>query len=498
MSIKMSEVLTTPGSIVPTTLIPEQLMPTASVPGQTKSQRGDKRTRSLTIRELACNLRDAVVAISGQIVFLDPGGIPALITQRGNGFFIKGHYIICPANLVLIGPKTGLKRLPPSLIQSENGYSNQFIRVSRILVDVSNVNGSGHSYSYEADIVGLDGAANLAVLRINPTKAWNINNPSIRVCHPILQWGKSRNSCSGDTVILIGNICSPASITGSDTTLAVAENAITLGILSDNRYVFPGGQVPGELLLLSNILPHGEQQGLPIITTHGTVIGMTVHVYDSYTYNIGLSEFFMRLPVKALIRSYQDKCIPERYQGFITLISDPIGDYYVFNKSWIGIAGILMDAQDYDTTINITSRAPIAEGDALTHLPCCKEILGYRVLAVAGELPTEVFIPGNSPPNSLIPTLSLSPAYGIINRGDIITHLNGCPLGDRKGQISPSLVMWRIQPGAKVKISYRKQTEQFEHTHEVIVHTQSYQPFLDFPFYSRFQIPLQGMLPTLL
>ncbi len=44
------------------------------------------------------------------------------------------------------------------------------------------------------------------------------------------------------------------------------ENAITIGILADNRFVFPGGQVPGELLLISNIIGHGSNSGLPIIT----------------------------------------------------------------------------------------------------------------------------------------------------------------------------------------------------------------------------------------
>lgn len=421
--------------------------------------------RQPNIREIVCKIRDAVVTISGQIIY-DEG---SLITQRGNGFFIKGHYIICPSDLVLINPQTKLKRIPAS--------TSEVVRVSRILVDVSNVNGSGQSYTYEADVVGIDGAANLAILRINPTNDWNVHNPSIRVCHPVLQWGKSRSSGSGDTIILIGNITAPI-----HDILPVSENAVTFGILSDNRYVFPTGHVPGELLLLSNVLPHGNQ-GLPIITTYGTVIGMTIHVHGSYSYNVGISEFFMRRSVKALIRTYQDKSISERYQRFITLVKDPIGDYYSFNKSWIGIAGVLMDAQDYNTTIKDVTRIPMMKEDSseqcsntLFNSTSCKEIVGYRVTSLVKG----------------------SVVDGLITPGDIITHLNGCPLGDRKGQISPSLVMWRIDPEDKVKISYRKQEEHFQHNHDIVINTQSYPISLDFPFYSRSNFSLQDMLHILL
>jgi hypothetical protein len=488
------------------------------------SSESDKK---LSMRELACSLRDAVVSISGQSIFTLDDGTESLITQNGNGFFIKGHYIICPADLILISPiiLESRNRSPEfntkeyfQPVGNNNKYLNAMIRVSKILVDVSNVNGSGKSYSYEADIIGIDGAANVAVLRIATNNEWNQSNPSIHLCHPFLQWGKSRSSCPGDTIIAIGNISAPANIgllSGiiDDTFMCLnnsllypgAENGVVIGNISDNRYVFPGGQVPGELLLLSNIMTKGFQRGLPVITLDGTIIGMTLFInssielinhhkssYLSPNYNIALSEFFMRRPVKALIRSYQDNCIPDHYKGFIEKVSDPISDYYRFNKACLGISGILMGQEDFNTKIqNVAHRSTSDDSKSTPHIiltripfsrdffikgPKYKELVGYRLLYISRE----------------------SPLFKSLSIGDIITHINGCPLGDRKGQISPSLVMWRVRPGEIVTIQYKKQNENFDTVHEINVCVGSYEPFMDFPFYGLSIPSLSNMFSILM
>ena len=461
------------------------------------SNRSDLSDRSYTMRELACNLRDAVVLVSGHGLVTESTGKTTITTRTGNGFFIKGHYIICPADLILMHPDTfsSGQRIPshPSISTSGLGGAtnpNALIRVSRILVDVSNVNGCSSAYSYEADIIGIDGAANIAVLCINMDHAWNHGNPPLRVCHPVLQWGKSRSSCPGDRVMVIGNTSAVATIglTRSKDEMLAAENAIAIGNIADNRYIFPGGQVPGELLLLSHIMTHGTQRGLPVITIDGTVIGMIVHIANG-EYNVAISEFFMRRPVKALIRSRQDNAVPDHYRGFVELVDDPIGQYYRFNKSWLGLSGIMMTPADYHTDLvmhsdNTITRVPAP--DPLSTGPSSKEIMGYRILMT------------NSP-NPLFPSLKSSPSIlEVISHGDIITHINGCLLGDRKKQIAPSLVMWRVRPGDTITLMYKKQAERFETTHEIMVPTDSYDPFLDFPFYAYSSASIQSMLPTLI
>ena len=245
-----------------------------------------------------------------------------------------------------------------------------------------------------------------------------------------------------------------------------AENSIIIGNISDTRYVFPYGQVPGELLLLSNVFSVGDQKGLPVLNTEGMVIGMILSINSSIRYNIALSEFFMRRPIKALISIYQNNTIAEHYKGFIEQVFDPLGNYYKYNKSTLGLGCVLVTQEDYNTNIIYNSsyiRIPYFDTDMkLTDGPHCKEIVGYRVLI------------------RLIPDL----LNDVINIGDIITHINECPLGDRKGQISPSLVMWRVKPGELITMTYKKQTERFATSYTINVETKAYDALFDYPFYS--------------
>lgn len=403
-------------------------------------------SKPLRIQEIFCNIRDSVVLISSQTII--PDGSVSI--KNGNGFFIKGHYIICPYSVVCN------ERNKPD--------------VDIILVTVSNVNMLGKSYCYEAEILGIDAAGNIAILVINKEKQWNIKNPAIEICHPVLHWGKSRSCSPGDKIFIIGET------TGFDTLgftniniSGSAENGVAIGNISDNRYVSYGGYIPGELLLLSNITIKGSQSGLPVIDRKGCIIGMYLNVETPSHLNLALSEFFMRRPVKALIRSSIDKQIPDRYNGFV----ETVDSIYRFNKSWIGIGGILMSQNDYNTALSDNFiRIPFSLDEIFS-----KEIVGYRVLSV----------------------YVLSPVLEIIFPGDIITHINNCPLGDRKGQISPSLVMWRIRPSDTITIHYLRKKEKFQFSREISIKTSPYLPFYDFPWYafSMAQIPSE-ILPILI
>jgi S1-C subfamily serine protease len=407
-----------------------------------------------SFKELIYNVRDAVVSISGQIGLITDDGTLTTVIKRGTGFFIKGYYIICPASLILISPHDLIdNRRVPNYSDAIPNCSRQHVRVSRILVAVSNVNGSGESLSYEVDIVGIDGAANIAILVINMNHQWNIQNPTIQKCHPFLHWGKSRSMSPGDIVMLIGDLTS-----SSKKRYEGVENGVVIGNLADNRYVSYDGSVPGELLLLSNLLS-SKQQGLPVINEYGKVIGMVLSSPNNN--NIAISEFFMRRPVRALIRTFIDREIPEHYRGFIEIVPDPLGNYYRFNKAWLGLSGFLMNQDVFDTDINGNL---IVKNNYLLSPDQKKEVVGYVIKSICTEY--------------------TSPVFEIISEGDIITHINECPLGDRKGQISPSLVMWRVVPESEVTIKYRKRDENYLLSHEIIIRTASYPPHHDFPWYT--------------
>lgn len=331
------------------------------------------------IATLIYSVRDAIVTVSCHYSETNT-------TKKSNGFFIKGHYIICPSEVIFNDKKL----------------------TKKILVDISNVNNSGKSYSYETELIGYDGAGNIAVLKINFEKEGNKNNPVLRNSHQFLPWGKSRNINQGEQIWLIGQ------------TVQGSENSIIDGIISDNRYV---SDIPGEMLLLSCSVP---SFGLPVITVDGDIIGMSVGK------NIALSEFFMRKPVKAIIK---------KNYGEEDNSVETVDGIFRVRKSFLGIFGILLSQDDYYESINFNN--------------LCREIVGYKITHL-NELRE-------------------------ISVGDIVTQINGCPLGDRKGQISPSLVMWRLAPRTKIILTYKKQEEGFIEDHVVEVETKEYDLQYDFP-----------------
>lgn len=461
--------------------------------GKSYKKNSTKRDK-ISIKDIIFNTRDAVVSITS---YRKNGEDQKIIT--GNGFFIKNHYIICPSSLIITPSK--------SLSADEN------ITINRVFITVSNVNGGDKSYSYEASILGLDGAANIAILYIDNSLKRNRCNPYIRKCHTILTWGKSRNSCPGDKIIVIGDISSNDTIGFTNISIdSTCENGIIIGNIADNRYISYGGSIPGELLLLSNINLSNKKEGLPVINRHGAVIGMIINN------NVAISEYFMRRPVKALIRTFMNNPVSKNndnsctsnyseaydnrkhvsfnnehiddqkiinhgknYEKFIELVVDPINSeaYYKYKKSCLGLAGIAINQSHFfSSSIDFQYT----------------EIIGYKILAISGDNSSKI---SNDEKYSLITCSMISPLCGIISVGDIITHINDFPLGDRKGQIAPALLMWRIRPGDKINVKYRKENECFSLCNEVNVFTYCYESLVDFPWYSNVFDKSKDILPIL-
>lgn len=284
------------------------------------------------------NFRDAVVEIS-------------TMKTTCFGFFIKGHYLICPSSVLYEGVNV----------------------LKTVYVQVTNVNNTGKCFSYEAEVVGLDGAGGVAVLKINHEKESNKGNPILKNSHQFLPWGKSRNLSQGDEVLVF---CERASIL-------------------HNRHSSASHR--GELLLLSS----SGETGQPVVDGDGTVVGMIL------SEKVALSEFFIRKPVKCLIKKHYGE-----QDDFVKDSTPP-----TFRKSCLGIFGVLATQDDL---IQTTPR----------------EIIGYKV------------------------TQTLQPT--VVSEGDIVTHINGCPLGNKKGQISPSLVMWRVLPFTQIVLTYKSKSQNFK------------------------------------
>jgi S1-C subfamily serine protease len=394
------------------------------------------------LRTLVYDVRDTVVSITVQFERQN-----WIRHHRGNGVLIKGHYILCPAHLVL----------PLPLME---------VDTTRILVGISNIRSEEPkkhaAYSYEAELMGGDYRANLAILTIKRETPWNQHNPPL-TAHPTLSWGKSRNLSPGDPVLIIGDINIDSEPQGGPR--EGSENGVIVTNIADNRYVSYDGSIPGELLLLA--ATQSVAPGSPVISWEGAFVGMVV---PSRSHRIiALSEFFIRRPIRALIKSSLEQIIPLKYTGLVSTV----GPQYRYNKSWLGLGGVLMTQDDFITILSVGPDASIRKQLAPNASSGPKEIVGYRITYIAG---------GNPPRHPSYE--ARSPLVDVIHIGDLVTNLNGCPLGDRRGQISPSLIMWRVKPQAEVTLEYRKQCENFEILHTVSMPTLPYNQWDDYPWYA--------------
>lgn len=590
--------------------------------------------------EIVCLFKDAVVEIQSEFILFGASGPTAGsanigatplgansradIIQEGNGFFIKGHYIVAPAHLVL---------LPPSLTSVAIRYpfdgSNQasfgqiqskIVRASRILVSVYNVNGKGHAFVYEADLVGVDGAGDIAVLRINFKKQWNLCNPCVEKCHPYFNFGSSRGSKDGEKVYLLGDYLGSAS--GAQN----AVGAISDGLLSDHRHLDYSGAILPELVLIS-APAYSQSSGLPILNAQGQVIGMqttdlnaiqsqvafnqaalavvgsatggfTGTSTGAFTGTVGISatggftatftglgstgsgvtigevltgtglfgltgtitgtvndttrgtgifsvgasgslgpfllaqergfgfvsgpsEFFMRRVIKELIKGTCSR----KFNCQLETICDPLGSFYSYMKAYAGLAYKVFTGIDYDITVNYTSgaapngrpRVRLTATGAFLSSPSCKEIIGIKILGIAGLNPNDsaasiangfYFVPGGTAGSGspLANNVPVSPFLNKLQPGDVITHINGVALGDLDKQIAPSLITWRLCENDQIEICYRRggnfsaigsndATENYDNLYTNTGCLIAFPALLDYPWYAINKFPLLSTLP---
>lgn len=508
--------------------------------------------------ELVCKWQSSVVEIHSEFILLGPsGGVtpPAAVTGgtplaangradvllEGNGFFIKGHYIICPASLVLMPPSlTSVALRYPyantSVVLPSGVYQDTMTRASRILVSVFNVNGKGHSFVYEADLVGVDGAGDIAVLKINYKKPWNSCNPCLERCHPWLTLGKSRSAQDGESVFLLGDFVSRP----NTTRLFNAVGAAVAGVVADHRYIDFSGWCLAELVLVA-AGDYSFSAGMPILDGQGRVIAMqTTDLAGLVPSGIilgasglapspapasgagmvaGPSEFFMRRVIKTLIKG---TCARE-YNAQLETVRDAVGSYYRYKKAYLGLGYTVWTGANYDITRDYTSgtatsnvpKIRLSTTGEFEHHPTCKQLVGLRVLTVAGNntgaaastVDGFYYIPGGTGSAGIYAGLTAynqSPMLGRIFPGDIITHLHGLALGDLHKQVAPSLVTWRLCAGDQVDVCWRHggdigntasnaTGEHYENLQSYTFTLNDYPHFLDYPWYAVSIFPLLAL-----
>jgi hypothetical protein len=255
-----------------------------------------------------------------------------------------------------------------------------------------------------------------------------------------------------------------------------------IGYVCDNRYVDPRNIIQGELLLLNII--NTNMSGSPVINDHGKLVGIM-----SNNPCIAYSEDYIKHPLRALILTYQQNTDHPSLEGFAFFNNT----YYQYNHSYIGVNAILVQQTDF---INLSNKNLTLEynnidnyylsSDIIEKLELSKDFSEFsynaentyhinHIIEDEGDYYREII--GYKLTKIYNPELI---ACGLVE-GDIITHINKIPLGDRKHQKSPSFIMITVKIYHTINIIYRKRSEAYLKNYQIEIcalpHSSEYESF---------------------
>ncbi len=360
--------------------------------------------------------------------------------QTGNGFFIDSEYIVTASHLVLADTYTSEHT---QIYRAPAVSESEFVKVSRIYVHVFNVK-CNKSYIYAGQLVGVDGAGDIAIVKINKCQE---TLPSLKY-QPYFCFGKSKCTEVGSTAIVFGN------------PLFEDFQSVSSGIVRNNKYNQMSGEIVAESMLVTAPILRGNSGG-PITNRLGEIIGM-VAWEEAPGLAGGPSQRFMKPVVKALVKADKGCC-----QHHVQVIHDPLGNFFRYLKGYMGVGWNVTTA--IDLSINFETGLSIAP--PTDH----RRIIGMSVRFVDDGIDSGV----------------ISPFINDLVLGDVITHIEykkDCkhevePLGNLEKQITPTLVTWRKLHGDKIKMKFRKIAESFNVEHEVERELAIFPEAYDKPFY---------------
>ena len=349
-------------------------------------------------------------------------------------------------------------------------------------ITVFNVNGCGKSYVYRGYVVGVDFETGIAIYRIDPCDPWNKCSVCIKK-HPYLKFGTSKCYTPGNSahVIATQSQQSPQSMVSGtivNNTSVQANAVITYeGVLTDIQVLNGAegapildqcGYVIGVVTGRGGVFQQGASPAT-LAAESATHLAASINAIATSSEGsaFGVSASFINGVVDRLIEAdlrpacssfvlYNDIfgfniyrhatlgiCYYYRQGSDIGLLAgevvypayqerwyDPA--YCEINRQLIGIVlkdnptGALADAYEDCRALQF----PIFQGKTVMQLP--PDWVGFQVQAL-----------------------------------DLITGINGMPVGQLPTQITPSTLLYQLQPCDTVTIDFQKANEFYTHCHSL-------------------------------
>lgn len=381
----------------------------------------------------------------------------------------------------------------------------------QFFITVFNVNGCGRSYVYKAYVVGVDFATGIAVYKIDACDPWNKCTVCIKK-HPFLKFGTSKCYTPGNTAHIIAGLSqqSPQSMASGaivNNTTIQANAVITYeGVLTD-IVVLNGaegapildqcGYVIGVVTGRTGVVNQGSSTNyVNVATTNGasatTVAGANVAVANG-TYPaavggpalnnlavslqplssassglaFGVSAAFINSVVDRLIQAdLKPECSP------FVLYNDIFG-FNIYRHATLGICYYYRQGSDIGLLSGEAVYPPV---QARWFDPAYCEINKQLIGIVLKQDPIGALAQAYEDCRALqFPVfqgktvVQLPPDWAgfQVQALDLITGINGMPVGQLPTQISPDTLLYQLQPCDSVVIDFQKASEFYTHCHSL-------------------------------
>lgn len=361
-------------------------------------------------------------------------------------------------------------------------------------ITVFNVNGCGRSYVYRGYVVGVDFETGIAIYRIDPCDPWNKCTVCIKK-HPYLKFGTSKCYTPGNAahVIATQSQQSPQSMVSGtivNNTSVQANAVITYeGVLTDIQVLNGAegapildqcGYVVGVVTGRSGVLQSGSTSTLGFTSNSSLVpglvsdqiitniaVGLNAQNTNSAGAAFGVSAAFINSVVDRLIESdLRPQC-----SSFV-LYNDIFG-FNIYRHAALGICYYYRQGSD----IGLLAGEVIYPPDqARWYDPAYCEINRQLIGIVLKENPVGALADAYEDCRALqFPvfqgkTVMQLPADWVgfqVEQLDLITGINGMPVGQLPTQITPATLLYQLQPCDTVTIDFQKASEFYTHCHSL-------------------------------
>lgn len=441
-------------------------------------------TSPLTSAQVFAKAIDAVVDVEGISVLQSFSEFSQVYRVSGSGFFTDGRFIVTAAVNVILPPlndflTADIIRDPPAIPTAVA------VRANRIYVRVFKANGGNCSYLYEAILVGVDAAANIAVLRIDQNLAFNKDRPCLEKA-VFLKWGKSLKYPTGSHVYNIGNAeQSTPKFSGGyvrdnknvdvrfkyyeslDTDLPFFDGLIGSPLLDSNGNVI--GVVTGRTSNINNDQITNHEPSVPGEVLQDSEETASNEELNNETFNLrldlqrkkggqqlisglifGVPEHVVKRIVRKFIKADTGKCTKR-----VFIQEDSVGNFFVYEKGFLNMHVELVATNSWlNRNLIIGDPDPTFE----IRVPQCGEISGYYVRCINPD----------------------SPVFGVLSECDIITEV-ACHKVGQCG-IGFYTILWRFRVGDTIRLTYYKESENYAIAHCVMVRLE--QILYDYPLES--------------